>query len=261
VYLQDLFGQTLLFKGQSIDTITITTKSSGYNTRTRTEKGQTERLVIVKQKGHYLLQPSFRNSYQYISTPQKKRKIYYLRQLFYKRILPTDQLQRLLQSIQDKPDLLFWKTKLSSKLKQKVTRQAISRLSKKNRLIINQKKFTQNYRYPDTFQLFLEEKFSNENDCEYTISSNVSDYIHIRIKSDTKTYLFEAQYPNLFKQPWYKLDTEQLSCSYNLSINHLLYQLLPKGFVNRKSISTQVLWDSYIIWCLNRYHNLHNLNF
>jgi len=104
----------------------------------------------------------------------------------------------------------------------------------------------------DTFNLFVSSKFDTTG---FVMVTDVWDVIYVYIKTTDKEFGFEGKYPNVFKQPWYDhSDTSKLmpGSIVNLNINRFLVSILPEKFNRRNTIELQSLADNYIKWYLQR---------
>ena len=101
----------------------------------------------------------------------------------------------------------------------------------------------------DTFRCYLSQQFDSTG---YAMVTDYSNTIWITVKTEKEYYKFEGKYPNPVKQPWYDHTPKFPRAILNLNINLNLEELLPPGFLMRKSITMDALLEDYVLWYMQR---------
>lgn len=98
---------------------------------------------------------------------------------------------------------------------------------------------------------FLKVEFDSSG---WSFVSEYWDDITIRLVTNTNEYVFSAQYPNIFRQPWYEMTNKTTSMKnvLNPEINRHLLNILPKNFMGINSLKFESLTTSFILWKLKK---------
>jgi len=258
-------GQQLTYKGDFVDTLTITSNSSYYHFDTcGTTTGIYDEYILVfdKEKNNYILNPYKRTEYKFTFKPDtsfRKEKI--LKQgLAVDRLLISNLLKQL-EINYVKPT--FKNIGITNKEFQKLTdkkhiiqvakwhkedwhfKRAYSTKEKNEKIF----KGCQNI---DTLNLYLSTAFDTSG---YVIVTDVDSHFDVIISTKNGNYRFEGKYPNPYKQPWYihsDKDNFTLTSVLNFSINNALVSILPRRFTRLETLKFEALTNQYIEWYLKR---------
>lgn len=104
----------------------------------------------------------------------------------------------------------------------------------------------------DTLKLYLKERFM---DTGYPTTSDYSNAINIRVSTTKRDYWFEGKYPNPIRLPWYDHNFKSTKLPKPIvspRINQVLFDLLPRKFLLKETISNKALAKDYILWYFKR---------
>jgi len=261
-----VFGQQLQFNGQLVDTIVIKSHKSVYQFDVNgTTKGKADviSLAFNCNQNYYIIDWFYRDKYKRTFRPDSIKidtKIY---KSEIGKEISNEKIESLLISLlnnENSNDLL--KQIDTTEFKGLITEKQIRKVAKwydidwefKRRYSSKEEniKFFKSCKSIDTLKIYLSERFDSSG---YVMVTDYSNTINIWISTDKAEYRFEGKYPNPVKQPWYNhSDTTQTfgQAILNLEINKNLYELLPKDFLLKETISNEALVNDYITWYFER---------
>lgn len=267
--VQTIFGQELLFNEKSVDTIEIISHLSAYKFDDEgTTKGKVEIMIITKSedKKKYQISEYRVEDFSYSSKLDKEEVQKKWRRKYQNRKVDYLKLNKLINSLNKNESGEITFSNLSEdEFERFVNKKRIKKIARKNDLIWKfrpyystrkmNRNFFQGCQSVDTFKVFLTENYQIEENSGYVMITDFASVIEIHLKCKEKNFRFQGKYPNPLRQPWYNLtdwESIEMKSISNLNINLNLYELLPKNFLNRESISTQKLMDDYILWYFKR---------
>lgn len=261
-----VFGQRLQFNNEPVDTLFIRSHISAYQFDDKgTTKGKTDHISFSynQAQNRYIVDRCFGHTYERSFRPDTLR----LKVKTYRSVVgrPLDiaKAEALLTALTTplnthqlypQVDTAELKTYLTDKHIRKIAKlyqvnwQFNPRYSSREQNHV----FFESCRSMDTLAAYLVEQFDVP---DYPMVTDYANTIWLWVSTPTAEYRFEGKHPNPVKQPWYNHgDTTQFFAKpvLNLDINSSVYDLLPKRFLLRRSISTEALAEDYITWYLER---------
>ena len=255
-------AQPLAIKGERIDTIVIESTTSSYQfDELGTTKGISEQLFIALNtetnsyvvEAHHHIQ--FSRTYD---EPTNNEKLKCLNQHIGTAI-NNDLLEQLISSLQISLQPNSMNLSITPKdMRVNASKKEIMKVARNNdwawqfkskySMKEDNELFFEACQSIDTFNLFLNSKFDSILPLMVTDYSN---FITVKISTSNNCYSFTGSYPDPLRQPWSNNLTPDKEVI-NLNINRALEQILPDGFQNKGSISTQALFELYIVWYFKR---------
>ncbi|MEZ4927311.1 MAG: hypothetical protein R3A50_13620 [Saprospiraceae bacterium] len=259
-------GQQLQFNEQLVDTIFIRSDRNAYQfDDAGTTKGTAEIVSITfdRIENQYIIDQFYRDEYIETIRPDTIKHEAKVHKSKIRKKLDLKRIESLLTSLSPKENNLDLFTQIdTTKLESLLTEKQIRKIAKWYEVDwYFQKKYSsrkQNIEFfkgcksIDTLKIYLSERFDTAG---YVMVTDYSNTINICISTNEAEYRFEGKYPNPIRQPWYNhSDTSQSfgQGMLNLMINQSLYELLPKNFLLKETISYEALVNDYITWYLGR---------
>lgn len=260
------FGQQILYDTELVDSIIISSHLSAYQfDEEGTTKGKEDILNIAysTEDSSYIIQSYCRNTFQGTIKPNNHEiKTKYWDKYSH---LSVDKyhLISLLQSLETNDEPINYLHSLSPfDFKELVNEKSIRNFANFNKqgwhfsmrytTKENNVEFFKNCQSYDSLKLYLSIRFDT---IGYSMITDYSNLICIRIVTNKSNIQFEGKYPNPLKQPWYNYagtSFAHLKKVLNLNINFSLDELLPKNFLLKDSISKEAFINDYITWYFER---------
>lgn len=261
-----IFGQQLQFNGQLVDTIFIKSHWSVYqfdNNGTTKGKADVISFTYNSNQNQYIIDQFYRDEYKRTFQPDTIKLMTKVYKSEIGKEIDFNKIEPLLTSLSSNISNQNLFTQVdTTELKELITKKQIRKVAKRYDIDWQFKKrysskeenkdFFKGCKSNDTLKLYLSERFDTSG---YVIVTDYSNTINIWISTNKAEYRFEGKYPNPVKQPWYNhSDTSQTfgQAILNLKINQSLYDLLPKNFLLKETISNEALVNDYITWYFER---------
>ena len=255
-----VFGQRIKYNDEMVDTIIIKSHNSSFQfDKKGTTKGKADiyKIYYDSLDKKYIKHKYYRDEFQLTFRP----KAFKLKTIKRKSRNDIDQtnLQNLITAMSSNIDSNKLLEQIdTTQVQGLITKNRIKKIAKwyeidwhfKRRYSTNEenKKFYKECQSIDTFNIYLKNRFNNK---LYIMVTDYSNSMNIWITTTTSEYRFEGKYPNPVKMPWYNKNSIS-NPILNLNINKSLENILPKGFLLRKSITIEALVDDYIEWYFKR---------
>jgi len=254
------FGQINKFKNEIVDTIKITSNIGVYMFDNKeTSKGNSETLTIVysNSKKCFFIDSYKKSTYEYSNNPESAIVNSKIIKKNASQMIADTLMVELLNGLSGNEKHIKIHKDIFSKL---VTERAIRKVAKKYNASHhfklrfstkeeNQKIFNQ-IKTLDSLTIYLNDRFDST-----SFSLGVTDYtniIDIEIITKNNKYIYTGQFTRPLRQPWQAYFQKENKLINNLRINFALEKILPKKFLNKKSISSDTFVNDYIAWCLMR---------
>jgi hypothetical protein len=258
------FGQQLFYKDKLVDTLKIASNISGYHFDSAGTTTGTYDEIVISYNG---FRKKYLASYDrtlYTTTYKPDTQILVIKHRWKNKSISSQKLHSLITAFEN-PYIRPTTNDIGLTLKQLkryTTKADILRIAKKNGVgwRFEEKYYSYDSRkviydgcqHIDTFKLYLNEVYDSS---QYTVVTDYSNTITVKLISDSIQFLFEGKYPFPYKQPWFNKTGEFRywpKSILNFQINSTLIDILPKDFTNRETIEIRALIDDYLKWYLHK---------